>query len=98
MTRDELEEGPAEVLRTVAGTDPADIAPEKSFTEDLGLDSLAMAEVLVAAEDRFGVLVPDDDWARFTTVGDALRYLEQATTAPPWTPPRAGRERPAPGG
>ena len=88
MARDELEQGLAEVLGTVAGIQRADITPEKSFTEDLGIDSLAMAEVVVAAEDRFGVLVPDDDWARFTTVGDALRYLEQSTTAPPWTPPR----------
>ena len=88
MARDELEEGLAEVLGTVAGIDPADIAPEKSFAEDLGIDSLAMAEVVVAAEDRFGVLVPDDEWAQFTTVRDALRYLEQSTTAPPWTAPR----------
>jgi acyl carrier protein len=98
MARDELEEGLAEVLGTVAGIDPADVAPEKSFTEDLGIDSLTMVEVVVAAEDRFGVLVPDDEWARFTTVGDALRYLEQSTTAPPWTPPRARRVQPAPGG
>ena len=87
MARDELEEGLAEVLGTVAGIDPADIAPEKSFTEDLGIDSLTMAEVVVAAEDQFGVLLPDDDWARFRTVGDALRVLEEATTAPPWTAP-----------
>ena len=89
MARNDLEEGLAEVLGTVAGIDRTNIAPEKSFTEDLGIDSLTMAEVVVAAEDRFGVLIPDDDWVRFTTVGDALRYLEQSTTAPPWTPPRA---------
>lgn len=88
MARDKLEDGLAEVLGTVAGIDRADIAPEKSFTEVLGIDSLTMAEVVVAVEDRFGVLIPDDDWARFVTVGDALRYLEQSTTAPPWTPPQ----------
>ena len=87
MTRDELEAGLAEVLGTVAGIDRADIAPEKSLTEDLGIDSLTVVEVVVAAEDRFGVLIPDDDWARFRTVGDALRFLEEATTAPPWTAP-----------
>ena len=88
MARDELEDRLAEVLGTVAGIQRADIAPDKSFTEDLRIDSLTMAEVVVAAEDRFGVLIPDDDWVRFTTVGDAVRYLEQSTTAPPWTPPR----------
>jgi acyl carrier protein len=88
MARDELEDGLAEVLGTVAGIDRADIAPEKPYTEGLGIDSLAMVEVVVAVEDRFGVLIPDDDWARFVTVGDALRHLEQSTTAPPRTPPR----------
>jgi acyl carrier protein len=88
MTRDELGAGLAEVLGTVVGIDPADIAPEKSLAEDLGIDSLAMVEVVVAAEDRFGVLIPDDDWARFRTVGDALRFLERSTTVPPWTAPR----------
>ncbi len=61
MAPDELEDGLAEVLGTVAGIDRADIAPGKSFTEDLGIDSLTMAEIVIAAEDRFGVLVPDDD-------------------------------------
>jgi acyl carrier protein len=87
MARDELEDGLVEVLGTVAGIDRADIAPEKPFTEGLGIDSLTMVEVVVAVEDRFGVLIPDGDWARFVTVGDALRYLRQSTTAPPWTPP-----------
>jgi acyl carrier protein len=94
MARDELADGLAEVLGRVAGIDRADIAPEKSFAEDLGIDSLTLAEVVVAAEDRFDMLLPDDDWARFTTVDDALRYLERSVTAPPWPPPRA---RPGPG-
>ncbi|MBM7808519.1 acyl carrier protein [Geodermatophilus bullaregiensis] len=88
MTRDELAAGLAEVLGTVAGIDRAAVAPGKSFAEDLGIDSLTMVEVVVAAEDRFGVLVPDDEWARFTTVDDALRFLAQSAVAPPWTPPR----------
>ena len=90
MTRDELAAGLAEVLGTVAGTDRAAVTPGTSFAEDLGIDSLTMVEVVVAAEDRFGVLVPDDEWTRFATVDDALRFLEQSAAAPPWTPPRTG--------
>ena len=37
-----------------------------------------MLEVIVALEDRFGVLIPDDDWARFSTVGDLAAHLERA--------------------
>jgi acyl carrier protein len=37
---------------------------------------------VVAAEDRFGLLVSDDDWPRFTTVLDVTRYIEQAAAVP----------------
>jgi acyl carrier protein len=37
---------------------------------------------VVAAEDRFGMVIPDDDWARFETVGDAVAYLERAARLP----------------
>lgn len=65
----------------VAGISRADITPETSLT-DLGIDSLTMVEVVVAAEDRFGLLINDDDWPRFKTVLDATRYVEQAAAVP----------------
>ncbi len=89
MARDGWAEGLAEVLGAVAGIDRADVTPATSFTDDLGIDSLSMVEVVVAAEDRFGVLIPDDDWSRFRTVGDAIEYLEQLTFAP-WNLGRGG--------
>jgi acyl carrier protein len=49
---------------------------------DLGIDSLMMVEVVVAAEDRFGLLIDDDDWPRFKTVLDAARYIDQAGACP----------------
>jgi acyl carrier protein len=49
---------------------------EKSF-DDLGIDSMTMLEAVVALEDRIGVLIPDDEWARFSTVGDLAAHLEQ---------------------
>lgn len=65
------------VLSSVAGIDPAEVTPEKSF-DDLGIDSMTMLETVVALEDRIGVLIPDDEWARFSTVGDLVAHLEQA--------------------
>ena len=76
MSHEETLAGITDVLGAVASVDPSDVAPEKSLAE-LGLDSLAVLEVVVAAEDRFGVLIPDDAWARFTTVGDVVRHLDQ---------------------
>ena len=40
----------------------------------------SLLEAVVAAEDRFGMVIPDDDWARFHTVGDAVNYLVNRAT------------------
>ena len=82
MRQDEVLAGLAEILAAVARVDPADVTPEKTFA-DLGVDSLTLVEVVVAAEDRFGMLIPDDDWSRFRTVGDAIAYLERAAAITP---------------
>ena len=82
MPQDEVLAGFAEILGALACIDRADITPETSFADDLGMDSLMMVEVVVSAEDRFGLIIDDDDWPRFKTVLDAARYIEQATARP----------------
>jgi acyl carrier protein len=78
-TRDELVAGLAEILEEVAGVNPDDVAEDKSFTEDLDVDSLSMVEVVVAAEEKFGVKIPDDEVQNQTTVGDAVSFIEKAS-------------------
>ena len=68
-------EGLAEIVNEVAGT-PADITPEKSFTDDLDIDSLSMVEVVMAVEDKFGVNIPDDEVKNLKTVGDAVAFID----------------------
>jgi acyl carrier protein len=82
MAQDDVLAGLAEVLGSVARTDRADVTPEARFGADLGIDSLTMVDVVVAAEDRFGMVIPDDEWSRFETVGDAVRYIERAAVLP----------------
>jgi acyl carrier protein len=65
-----------------AASSRADITPETSLAEDLGIESLTMMEVIMAAEDRFGLLIDDDDWPRFKTVLDAARYIDRAASGP----------------
>ena len=81
MPQDQVLAGFTEIVGGVAGIDRADITPETALA-DLGIDSLTMVEVIVAAEDRFGLLISDDDWPRFKTVLDATRYIDQATAVP----------------
>jgi acyl carrier protein len=77
-TRDEIVSGLGEILEEVAGVNPEDVSEAKSFTEDLDVDSLSMVEVVVAAEERFGVKIPDDEVQNLKTVGDAVSYIEKA--------------------
>ena len=74
-TRAEITSGLAEILEEVAGVNPDDVAEGKSFTEDLDVDSLSMVEVVVAAEEKFDVKIPDDEVQNLKTVGDAVTYI-----------------------
>ncbi|PJE94362.1 acyl carrier protein [Streptomyces carminius] len=74
-TKEEIVTGLAEIVNEIAGIPAEDVQPEKSFTDDLDVDSLSMVEVVVAAEERFGVKIPDDDVKNLKTVGDAVDYI-----------------------
>jgi acyl carrier protein len=73
----EIQSGLAEILEEVAGVTPSDATPEKSFTDDLDVDSLSMVEIATAVEDKFGVAIPDDELGNIKTVGDAISYIEK---------------------
>ena len=73
---EDIQAGLAEILEEVAGVAPADATPEKSFTEDLDVDSLSMVEIATEVENKFGVAIPDDELANIKTVGDAITYIQ----------------------
>ena len=73
----EILSGFAEIVEEVAGIDPTEVTVEKSFVDDLDIDSLSMVEIAVQAEDKFGVKIPDDRLAELKTVGDAVDYIAQ---------------------
>lgn len=75
-TTQEIQDGLAEILEEVAGVMPEDVAPEKSFTDDLDVDSLSMVEIATAVEDKWGVAIPDEELANIKTVGDAMKFIE----------------------
>jgi acyl carrier protein len=73
---DEIRTGLASILEEVADVSPADVTDDKTFTDDLDVDSLSMVEVAMAAEEKFGVKIPDDELPKLKTVGDAVKYIE----------------------
>jgi acyl carrier protein len=72
---DEIREGLASILEEVADVKADDVTDDKSFTDDLDVDSLSMVEVAMAAEEKFGVKIPDDELPKLKTVGDAVSYI-----------------------
>ena len=57
------------------GLDPAEVLADKSFTDDLDIDSLSMMTIVVNAEEKFGVRIPDEEVKNLTTVGDAVSFI-----------------------
>jgi acyl carrier protein len=74
---EEIRSGLADIVNEVAGIPADDVQLEKSFTDDLDVDSLSMVEVVVAAEEKFGVKIPDDSVKDLNTVGDAVAFIEK---------------------
>jgi acyl carrier protein len=76
-TQDEIIAGIAEIIEEVTGIEPSEVTPEKSFVDDLDIDSLSMVEIAVQTEDKYGVKIPDEDLAGLRTVGDVVTYIQK---------------------
>ena len=59
------------------GVDESEVAPEASFTQDLGADSLDTVELIMEFEKEFNISIPDEQAEQITTVGQAIAYLEK---------------------
>lgn len=53
-----------------------DIKPESSFINDLGADSLAIVELVLALEEEFELDIPDEETEKIKTVQDAVDYIQ----------------------
>ena len=93
---EEIRSGLADIVNEVAGIPADDVQLDKSFTDDLDVDSLSMVEVVVAAEEKFGVKIPDEEVKNLTTVGDAVAFIEPPKAETPETPWWAGPDRAGP--
>jgi len=74
-TESEVLAGLAEIVAEETGLDTAEVQLEKSFTDDLDIDSLSMMTIVTLAEERFDVRIPDEDVKNLVTVGDAVTYI-----------------------
>jgi len=68
----------AAIVDEIAGVPADDVQLDKEFVADLDVDSLSMVEIVVAAEEKFSVRIPDDQVKNLKTVGDAVDFIESA--------------------
>src|SRR5271157_3778273 len=74
LTEQEILAGLAEIIDEIAGVPADEVTPDKNFVDDLDIDSLSMVEIAVAAQDKFGVEIPDDQLKDLATVQDVVTY------------------------
>ncbi|MBQ1244830.1 MAG: acyl carrier protein [Clostridia bacterium] len=52
------------------------ITPEAELTNDLGINSLELADLILLCEEKFNIVIDDEDLHTFITIGDVVNYLE----------------------
>ncbi|MCX6824538.1 MAG: acyl carrier protein [candidate division SR1 bacterium] len=57
--------------------DEKELTPEANFSNDLGADSLDIAELIMEFEKEFNIAITDSDAEKLNTVGEAIDYIEQ---------------------
>ena len=77
ITYPEFKDMLAKQLRLV---DPSEVRPEARIQKDLGADSLDILQLLMKLEDTYGYIIPDEELAKFETVGDVLSFLQIPVT------------------
>jgi acyl carrier protein len=78
LSKDEVLAGLAELINDETGIATDSVELEKSFTDDLDIDSISMMTIVVNAEEKFDVKIPDEEVKNLTTVGDAVNFIVNA--------------------
>ena len=64
------------ILAEELGVELDEIKMGSNLQDDLGADSLAVVEVVMAFEDEFDIKIPEEDTSKLTTVKDIIEYIE----------------------
>ncbi len=77
-TRDEIKEKVVDMVVEQLGVGRDQVTEQKNFVDDLGADSLDVAELTMEIEDEFDLNIPEDEEG-IRTVGDAIEYIVKNT-------------------
>ncbi|QHV98901.1 MULTISPECIES: acyl carrier protein [Spirosoma] len=70
-----MKERVTEILKNFGVAETA-VTNEVHFVRDLGLDSLDTVDLIMQLEQEFGIRIPDEDYAKLTTMQNVLDYLQ----------------------
>ena len=74
----EISERVKAIIVDKLGVSEAEVTPEATFQQDLGADSLDTVELIMEFEKEFGISIPDETSEGIQTVGDAIKFIEEA--------------------
>lgn len=74
---DNLEEQVMSIVSEQLSVSKDEVTLTSNFIDDLKADSLDLVELVMEFEDEFGITVPDDDYEKIRTVGDAISYIKE---------------------
>jgi acyl carrier protein len=68
-----------EIVVDQLGVEAEKVVESASFADDLGADSLDTVELVMAFEEEFNIEIPDEAAEKITTVGEAIKHIEEAS-------------------
>ena len=74
----ETREKVIDIIVNKLGVERESVIESASFTNDLGADSLDTVELIMEFEREFGINIPDNQAEKITTVGDAIKFVEES--------------------
>ena len=74
----EIAERVQSIIVDKLGVSESEVTPEATFAQDLGADSLDTVELIMEFEKEFDIQIPDEKAETIQTVGDAIKYIEDA--------------------
>ena len=80
-TTQEIQDKVIDIVCKHLGVPKEKVSSETSFVNDLGADSLDTVELVMDMEEAFGLSIPDEDAEKIQTVGNAVKYIENALSA-----------------
>ena len=72
----EIAEKVKSIVAEQLGVKIEEVKEDAKFIDDLGADSLDTVELVMALEEEFGAEIPDEDAEKLSTVGDAVKFIE----------------------